>query len=218
MIQFINRYFKIPSLKPESTKAEAIRFFEKYNLDHLHIVQSDIYLGTLNKNQIESLEEGEKLSLLKDHSVQSSIHPLDNSNSIWEKFIRLKLSHIAVTNEEIFLGSICFDDFVSEQEKENNIKSDGSWIAISMKKQNYSLSQLSSITEENHCSIQFLFLIEREELEDLIVTMRLNCINPESVSTSLLRFPLDIIMIHSKKQHLEPLKERYDELMHYLNV
>lgn len=218
MIPYIERYYKVPAIEINETAEKAISVLAEYKVEDLHIVEKSKYIGTLSSEMIDESHLKDSLNMMRENLNKISIHPLDSMYDIWLKFITNHTTQIAVTNDDIFLGGICFNDFIREYEKDYKMIDDGSWIFCSVSKVNFSMSLISSIIEENHSIIQHFFILHTENEEDLIVTLRINSNEIASIENALGRHNIEVIKIHTKKDDQEPLRERYEELMHYLNV
>ncbi|NOT35836.1 MAG: hypothetical protein HOP11_00490 [Saprospiraceae bacterium] len=218
MINFIQLLLKPISVKLQESIRNAVQICDDNSLEHIHIVENNQYIGTLSKDQIEELDPELKISEEKKSATHCSIDAEEKLILIWSKFIQNKISSIAIQRDNVYLGSLSFNDFIRVYESEFNIEGQGSWIICVNNKINYSLSQLSAIADEHHSSIQHLFQIESENNEEIMVSFRLNTQETENIINSLNRHNLEVILVHNSNEHQEPLRERYDELMHYLNV
>ncbi len=218
MIPYIERYYKVPSLESKDTIEKSITVFTQYKVEHVHIVDKSRYIRTISSEFIDESHLDDKISLQMANLNKVSIHPLDSMYDIWLKFILNHTTQIAVTNDEIFLGGICFNDFINEYEKDYKLDDDGSWFFCSVNKINFSMSLISSIIEENHAMIHHFFILKTENEDEIIIALRINSNEIGNIENDLIRHHIEVLKIHMKKENQEPLRERYEELMHYLNV
>ena len=63
--------------------------------------------------------------------------------------------------------------------------------------------------------IKFFFKFNEE---DVLITIKVNCMDIESILNSFYRFEIDVEVVFTDKEYSDIMKERYHGLMNYLNV
>lgn len=214
----LKHYYKPIFIQTSSSIGSALEIIEKHGVQHIHALENKAYKGTLSKETLEGYEPETNVKSILHESVDLACKDGENTYQLWKKFIVDKLSSIPLVEEKEFIGALSIHDFILFYENEYNLTNHGSWIACSMNKINYSLSLVSSITEEHHASVQNLLLIEDEQDEELIIVFRINTHDTDPIINSMSRHNLEVLLVHNNRENQEPLRDRYEELMHYLNV
>ncbi|MEP7195017.1 MAG: CBS domain-containing protein [Saprospiraceae bacterium] len=216
---FINQICKeLPELSSSQTLEQVLPLFKLHDVLHLPIVDETNFVGLLSLDKIEHLDHTLRIEQIAD-TFNETINENDPFYKIWLFIAINNLSVVPIINlENKYIGSIKTDDIVKEFERQFDLKEDGSIIVFAIKKINYSFSVLASMAEELHILIESMFILNQELQEEIIISLRINTNSVEQFKNALVRHNMDILMIYSKSNKFEHLKERYDELMYYLNV
>jgi len=123
-----------------------------------------------------------------------------------------------VDNEERSLGLVTQEDLVQFYASSFSFSEPGSIIVIETIKPNYSLAELSRIVEEESAAILTSFITSEEETNTILVTLKINKTDIQSIIASLNRFDYTVRASFSEVEYIDTLKDNYDALMSYLNV
>lgn len=208
----------VPCIQISQTVEEALSLYKEYDIDHLVVCKKEDFIGILSLEQLEHEKRNSSLDRIKD-LIEVSINENDSFSTLWLAISLNNLSVVPIVNSQnILIRSIKTQDVISELERQFDQAKEGSIVVFSVKKINYSIKILATIAEEMHINIEHLFQLNKVDNEEMIISLRIDSINTEQFKNALNRHNMDVVMIYSKGNKFESLKERYDELMHYLNV
>ena len=81
-----------------------------------------------------------------------------------------------------------------------------------------SFTEISRIVESNDAQILNCFISSHKDLNQIEVTLKINKIDLEDISHSLERDEYVIKATFHQSSRKEDLQQRYESLMHYLNM
>ncbi|MFH2141413.1 MAG: CBS domain-containing protein [Bacteroidota bacterium] len=211
----------VPALKTSDTGTYALHWMEVCRVSHLPIVNNEIFLGLISDNDIYDLNSPEEP--LGNHKL-SLYTPYANENQhvyeVIELVARMKLTIIPVLDhKKKYLGSITLHDLLQAFAKITAVEKQGSIIVLEMNINDYSLSEISRIVEENDAKILSLYIASPLESTKLDVTLKINKTDIDSIIQTFLRYNYIIQASFKEEGDLDELyQNRYDLLMRYLNV
>ena len=94
----------------------------------------------------------------------------------------------------------------------------GGIIVLEMEPRNYSLSEISRICESNDVSIISLFIKTKNESGLLLVTIKTNRTDIQSLVSTFERYNYTIAEIYSIENNENDLQQNYNALMHFMNI
>ncbi|MBK8735308.1 MAG: CBS domain-containing protein [Saprospiraceae bacterium] len=191
---------------------------ERHHIYHLPLVEKNKVIGIISEEKIKDLNLHRE-DLPKYIEEVRPVNEKEYFFQIWSQMISNQLSCIPVIDDnENYIGSITQEELVNYYTSSFNYTEPGSIIILSTKKQKYSLAKIAQIVEEEHCVILSSFLTEKFNEEDVLITIKVNCMDIESILNSFYRFEIDVEVVFTDKEYSDIMKERYHGLMNYLNV
>ncbi|HXB13239.1 MAG TPA: CBS domain-containing protein, partial [Bacteroidia bacterium] len=134
-------------------------------------------------------------------------------------FSVLKITVIPVIDaKEHYIGVITHTQLLNYFSELTAAQEPGSLIVLDLNQRDYSLSQIAQIAESNGAKVLSLFLTPHPESTQVDVTLKINLQNAAPVLQTFERFGYIIKASFSQSTENQNLKERYDALMHYLNI
>ncbi len=210
----------IMPLKTSDTGRTALSWMEEYKVSHLPIVNNQEFLGLISELDIYDLDNfdeplgNHKLSL-KNPYVFDSQHIYDVLKLINEQ----NLSLVPVLSEKgNYEGSISLQNLVKYFARALSVDNPGGIIVLEMTYNDYSLTELAKIVEENDAKILSTFIINHENSTRLDVFLKLNTVEISAILKTFERFEYFVKASFGEEDDLDDLRERYNSLMNYLNV
>jgi len=200
---------------------KALSMMNIFQVNHLPIVENSVLINILKEDDVllngfDKKVKEYNLSNLK-YSVSKDCHIFN----IIDRLAKNNLSLIPVIGEnDIYFGSITQQDIFQYFGDIFTFEFPGSIIELEVPIKDYSLSKISQIVESESASIIGL-LINDSDVNDskMDVIIKLNKQNISSIIATFQRYGYIIKTSYSTDNYSEDiLKERYDALMHYLNV
>ena len=210
----------IMPLKTSDTGKTALSWMEEYKVSHLPIVNNQEFLGLISELDIYNLNNfdeplgNHKLSL-KHPYVFENQHIYDVLKLVNEQ----NLSLVPVLNGEgNYLGSINLQNLIKYFALSLSVDNPGGIIVLEMTYNDYSLTELAKIVEENDAKILSTFLLNYEDSTRLDVFLKINKMDISSILKTFERYNYFVKASYGEEDDNEDLKERYNSLMNYLNV
>ncbi len=156
---------------------------------------------------------------LKRDFIKPFVFEYQHAYDVLKLYAALKISVIPVLDaQEHYTGVVThtqllqyFSTLIAAQEP-------GSIIVLELNQRDYSLSQIAQIAESNGAKIISLFLTPRADSTELDVTIKINLQNAAPVLQTFERYSYHVKASFSQNMENKGLQERYDALMHYLNI
>lgn len=215
----VNEYISkdFPEVKDSQTVEYALMQIENYNLTHIAVFQGVEFMGNLSKETLEENSPQMKLSELKEFYELFSI---DENASLLDA---VQLYHnnlanvLAVLNQKHhFVGFLMLDDVMSGFSAMPFVTEPGSILIVEISNKKLSFSEISKIVESNNARIIGMFVTAYKD-EDARVTIKLSAENLTSVVETFDRFDYNVVYKSFSDEKDELMKDRFEQLMKYLN-
>lgn len=206
-------------LIPNDTLEQALTIMSIYHVKHLPIVENDILIGILSEDDATT---NNPKSLVKEIPTSSTYAFVTKEDHVFEILARLaqnKMTTVPVVdNEEKFVGIITQDDLITYYANSFSFKEPGSIVVIETSRREYSLAEVSRVIELENAAILSTFITAIENTEILLLTIKINQQEISGIITALERYEYKIKARFTEDEFEDNLKDRYDQLINYLNV
>ncbi len=210
----------IPALTVEQTGREAFHMLNDYHVKHLPVVDNGKLVGLLSE---EDIFNHKLASPLSEHDF--SVMPLfqvHESKHIFE-IIKImgdhRLTVIPVVDAEgKYLGLVQQNDVLRYFAHTASLTEHGAVLVLEMPRRDYALSTIARIFEEEKVNILSAFVTSLPNPEQVELTLKLDRHDLSRAMASLERHEFEVKETFGETDRSELLRDRYDALMHYLNV
>jgi len=210
----------IPALTVEQTGREAFHMLNDYHVKHLPVVDNGKLVGLLSE---EDIFNHKLASPLSEHDF--SVMPLfqvHESKHIFE-IIKImgdhRLTVIPVIDAEgKYLGLVQQNDVLRYFAHTASLTEHGAVLVLEMPRRDYALSTIARIFEEEKVNILSAFVTSLPNPEQVELTLKLDRHDLSRAMASLERHEFEVKETFGETDRSELLRDRYDALMHYLNV
>ena len=207
------------SLHPDDDGLRAISLMEELRVNHLPVVRNGFYLGILSEKEILNWDNEEEF--IEEHleeitapSVISTQHLFD----IIEELEKFSLTVIPVLDEEKhYLGSITNRKLLYTIAKSTSIQSNGGVIVLRMNQNDYQMSEIARIVEDNNTKILSSYITSIPDALQIELTLKLNTMDINSIVKDLERFDYNVSASFNTKETNDDFTDRYESLMRFLN-
>ena len=207
------------SLHPDDDGLRAILLMEELRVNHLPVVRNGFYLGILSEKEI--LNWNNEKEFIEEHleeitapSVNGTQHLFD----IIEELEKFSLTVIPVLDEKKhYLGSITNRKLLYTIAKSTSIQSNGGVIVLRMNQNDYQMSEIARIIENNNTQILSSYITSIPDALQIELTLKLNTIEINSIVKDLERFDYNISASFNSEEANDDLTDRYESLMRFLN-
>ena len=195
-----------------------LNLMDELRVNDLPVVENGLFLGLANESDFLNAEvyQGEiqaDLDLL-NVSVSPDSHVLDVLKVISENDVTV----VPVVDEgNNYLGSITSADLLDHLAEMLGVMREGGIIVLQVFERDHSIQQIARIIEENNAKILSLSVVPASEGNlEMHIKIDLPDLNP--ILQSLERFNYNVLSKFQASQFDDELKDRYNELMRYLNM
>jgi len=207
------------SLHPDDDGLRAISLMEELRVNHLPVVRNGFYLGILSEKEILNWDNEEEF--IEEHleeitapSVIGTQHLFD----IIEELEKFSLTVIPVLDEEKhYLGSITNRKLLYTIAKSTSIQSNGGVIVLRMNQNDYQMSEIASIVEDNNTKILSSYITSIPDALQIELTLKLNTMDINSIVKDLERFDYNVSASFNTQETNDDFTDRYESLMRFLN-
>jgi CBS domain-containing protein len=212
--------YDIIPLAVTDTIAFALNALDENRVNHLPLVNERELLGLVTEFDLvnhpdqDDMVGNVKLSL-PNPSIDSHQHIFD----VMKMMTEMKLSVLPVVDQRnIYAGLITLQNLVRFLTLNISVLNPGGIIILEVAENNYSMAEISQIVESNDAKIIGAFFTTRADSTLIDLTLKINDIDLNPVIQTFERYNYTIKATFAEKDDLDDLKERYDSLMHYLNI
>lgn len=208
------------AMKTSDSGIQAISWMEEFKVTHLPIVNNEILLGVISENDIFELDDLEaplgnhKLSLQKPY-VYNYEHVYDALRIISEN--KLSLLPILDKNDN-YIGVICLTDLIHYIAELTSADQPGGLIVLEIDINSFLVSQIGQILEENDAYILSLNTIHDFDSKKIDVFLKVNKTDIRPIIQTFERYSYVVKESIMSDTYDDDLNDRYDSLMHYLNI
>lgn len=209
----------VPPLRPTDEVARALAWMDEFKISHLPVVDGSDYLGLISEDNILDGNRDDTVQASEEVYNATSVLESEHIYSVIRKLSATDLSVIAVISTTgSYLGCITLSELVTKFEELAVINQPGGILVLSLNKADYSLAQVAHVVEANNAKILSSYVFERPETGKLELTLKVNQEEIGSIIQSLNRYDYEVIAYFQESAHLEDLKDRYNELMRFINI
>ncbi len=219
-LELIN--YNIPFLKPTDTVESALEMMDDLRLEQMVYSDGNQYLGLFNYSFLQSVTKSDSLltAIQPDHvhsHLNQNMHIIEVVNLVQAFDIQV----VAVLDDALnYKGSILLSDLMQKFIQLLGNVENGAIILLSIEKLDYSLSEISRLVESNDAKIlsSYYRTIVNEEVNQNILTLKLNTQDISRVVATFERFGYTILETFANDPIASVEKERYDMLIKYLEI
>ena len=209
----------IPVLNPAMYVSDALLRMEEAKLSFLPVTDGDIYLGTICEKSLHDFVDVQQpigTDYLSFPFVRDESHIFDALSQITQLSIDM-LPVISFDNR--YLGAIGRESLLKQLSVVCNTNQQGAVILLEMYPEDYSLSELSRLVEDNNFKVVNLLTYPYENTGMLRVNLKIDREDATPLLRSLERFNYKVVCCFQQQGFIdETLRQRLDELMYYLEL
>ena len=210
----------IPPLSMNQSGEDAISVMEEYMVRHLPIVEDREVMGMVSEEMILDNDQDAMILSYRGSDSPVFVHSEDHILEILAFFAKTNLTCVAVVDAQIkYVGMITLQQLMMRFATEYSFDEPGEIIVLELNKVDYSLTDIRRIIEsEKGTILSCLISQQREDSNILLVTLKINLQDIQYVKATFERFNYNIVAAFSEVKYVDTLSERYEALMHYLNM
>lgn len=209
----------IPVLDKYKSFLLATTIMDELKISTIPVVQDGLYLGLLPEHVIFELDLFDKsikdnLKLLKQISLKNENTLLDALNL----FVQEKIDVLPIINDKrVYIGCITKDNLLSGITSLLSSEEKGSIIILTMNYNDFHLTEISKIIEDENTKIINFFLQPIPSSTEIRIVIKINKIDSSRVVKSLLRYNYNVEVIGEDTEN-EKLPSDYDFILKYFDI
>jgi len=210
----------IPALSLQQTGRDAFHLLSDYHVKHLPVVHDDKLVGILSEEDVFNHKLYDPISAY-DFSMLSRAAVLENEHvfEVMRLMGDMRLTVIPVVDAEgNYLGLVSQNDLVRYFAQTASFTEKGAVLVLQMARRDYSLSTIAHIVEDENVKVLSAFVTSVSDPELVELTLKLDSTDLARVIASLERHEYDVKETFGELERSDFMRERYDALMHYLNL
>lgn len=210
----------IPPLKVGDDAQKALEWMDEFKVSHLPVIDKTHYVGIVSDAEIlDHISATDHLSKIRRTLSKPFVYEQYHAYEVLKMYSLLKISVIPVIDsKEHYIGVVTMQKMLDYFAQITAAQEPGSIIVLELHQRDYSLSQIAQIAESNGAKVLSLFLTPRPESTELDVTLKLNIQDVSAVLQTFERYSYTIKASFAHNVQNKAIKDRYDALMHYLNI
>ena len=209
----------IQPISPDEDGKRALELMNIFRVNHLAIVKNNFYLGVVSDKEI--MNWNSKDEFIEEHLPNLvSPHVLYNQHlfDIIEVLEKNNLSVVPVLDKDKqFQGVITSRKLLYTIANSAAIQSVGGVIVLQMNNNDYSMTKIANIIENNNTKILSSYVISTEDSTEMELTIKLNKSDISDVIRDLRRYEYNVKASFKENDPNTDFLDRYEQLMRYLN-
>ena len=206
-------------LLPDDDGNRALELMNLYRVNHLAVVKNDFYLGVVSDKEINNWNSSDEY--IEEHLPNlASPHVIYNQHlfDIIEILEKNNLSVVPVLDEnKQYKGVITNRKLLYTIANSAAIQSVGGVIVLQMNHNDYSLTEISNIIENNDAKILSTYVTSTPESSKMELTIKINKTEITPIIKDLERYEYSIVASYKEDDEDVDFLERYEQLMRFLN-
>ena len=210
----------IPPLKQSDTVGRALSWMEEFRSQHLPVVKGRSFVGLVS--EVDLLSFHDQNEVLGNYALSLPRPFLTEDQHIYEalKFVTSNEFSIVpvLDKEQKYLGVVTIPDLVESIAEIKSINEPGGILVLEFNKREYSLSEVARIIEDNDAMILSSSLRSSDDNSEYLLTLKLNIKDLSRIQSAFERRNIKVKAAYHQSSMGSDLTERYESLMHYLNI
>lgn len=211
---------EIPTLRHTDAGDVALRIMDELKITHIPVLKHNNFVGVVSEDDLLSKTDlSQSLTDLFDHLPRPYVFGKTHLYEVVKIAANDHLSVIPVLDEnDRYLGSIRVTDLLYHLATAESIKEQGGIIVLEMNEIDYSLAQIAQIVENENGKILSSLILSNTHSKKMELTLKINLLDLGGIIQALERYNYMVKASFQRNSFDDNLKDRYDELMKYLNI
>lgn len=210
----------IPPLRPQDDIGRALDWMEEFKVGHLPVVDGTRLVGYVTDRDL--VDRNDPLGTVSSAMDKVEVPFVRGGQHIYEVmalFSERGLTVVPVLDEMgNYLGMINEHAALRELARVTNIQERGSVVVLEMNQSDYSLHEIARIVEGNDARVLSAYSHTLPDSLRIEVTLKINREDVSSILRTFERYDYFVKSTYQGSKLHEDLRDRYDELMRFINL
>ena len=211
----------VTAVRSSDKGQKVLNSMDLYRVSHLPVIEDSKYVGLVSDKLIYDLNLLEEpIVREKDKFFTAHVHEQQHIFEVAVMMYKLKLSVIAVVNKDHeYMGAITLYDLARRFARFFSLQELGGVLVLEVNVNDYSMTQISRIVEENDTKILSFFLNRLPGTNTMEIILKLDKEDLSPVIEALTRFDYNVKGVYLDNSMLSDLyQDRFDQFMKYMNI
>jgi len=211
---------EIPSVSIDESVDNVLSLMESFGLEQLPVTNHGLYVGLVSRETLlDEPNPGKALDAVVTEFVRISVSPDSHVFELLHEMAIGRLSLVALAGEHgIYVGAVRSEDLLLAVDELLGLGKGGSTLVLEMSINDYNLGQIAQIVESDNARVLSLNLKQHDDSTKLDVILRINKEDITAIIKTFRRYEYDVKVYETNRQHGDEYRDRYDELMRYLDM
>lgn len=202
------------------TGKDAFYWMSDCHVQHLPVVDGSKLVGVLSEEDLFNHSLFDTLASYDfSHMPMLFVRPESHAFDVVRVMGENRLTTIPVVDEHgDYLGLVAQVDVLRFLADSTSFGEPGGIVTLEVAPRDYALSTIARIVEDEDAKVLCVFVHANPQAESLDITLKINRTDLSRVVASLARHEFHIKQTYGYDLAEEGYKERFDSLMHYLNM
>jgi len=209
----------LTTIHPDDDGEKTLRLMEDLRVNHLPVVRNSFYLGIISEKEILSWQN--TTDLLEDHLDELSTPFVLSNQHLFDIVQEIELNSLSIIpvldEKQNYLGAITNRKLLYTIAKSTSIQSLGGMIVLQIKANDYYMSEIARIVEDNNAKILSSYITSIPQNQIIELTIKLNKIDIKSIVKDFERYDYNIIASYKSNEEDNNFLDRYESLMRFLS-
>lgn len=210
----------IPPIKTSDSIQKVLDRMAEFRVSHLPIVNNQQFLGLISDDDlIEATDYNSPVGSLSLSLTNACINQEQHVYQVIRLFYEQKLSVVPVLDEEKnYLGLISINTIMEYVATFTAATEPGGILVLEISNRENSLAHMAQIVESNNAQILSSYIRSFPDSTRLEITLKLNYKDITPIVSSFQRYNYEVKEVHNDVEKDDGARDRYDQLMNYLNI
>lgn len=209
----------VPIVSCSTTVDEVLEIMTEYKTSQLPVVENGDLIGIVTDTDIDDMPGETKIEFYKNEFLGYMINERQLVSDVVKVLKENDLVLVPVINDERkYLGSITPRAIVEYYGKTLAIENGCSVFVLHMNRNDYSLGEIAQIVEGNNAKIFAVQVFPELDEKSISVVLSIKAEDNSGLMQSFHRYDYNVTASYDKDQFHEDLKNRFEELMKYINM
>ena len=210
---------EISPLDGQFTGAEALHMMEEGMVRHLPLLINGEFQGILSEEDLLDRDPTMKICDYGPIARHLFVREYDHILEVLELVAWSNTTAIPVlSDKDGYLGTITLERLIHSFVAGSSFVEPGAIIVLEMDRVNYSLAEISRIVESENGLILSSYISEGKSDSPIFVTLKLNLQNIQFLVSAFERYGYVVKSSYTDTDYVDVLKDRYESLMHFLDI
>lgn len=215
---------EVRPISKETSLEEALRIMDAYKVQQLPVMEEGRFLGLLyHADVLARQKEGTTVEGIEGDLIRVYVSKDQHLYEVVKVADEFELTLVPVIDEseeegDQWVGCILLQDLIKWFANTVSIKEPGGIIVVSVDRKDFAMTQIAQIVEGNDARILSSYISSEPGSHTLDVTLKLDRQDIDGVIQTFERYEYWIKSSYQESRIEEDLRDKYEELMNYINM